>query len=64
MAVLLITRVISVRLANPLRPAITQLMSAALTDVRLTVLAARLAKLANRLLCLWEVRPRGFWHFP
>ena len=50
MAVLLITRVISVRLANPLRPAITQLMSAALTDVRLTVLAALLAKLANRLL--------------
>ena len=50
MAVLLITRVISVRLANPLRPATTQLMSAAPMDVRLTVLAARLAKLANRLL--------------
>ena len=50
MAVLLITRVISVRLANPLRPATTQLMSVALTDVRLIVLAAHLAKLANHLL--------------
>ena len=50
MDVLLITRVISVHHANPLRPATTQLMSVALTDVQLIVLAAHLAKLANRLL--------------
>ena len=49
-AVHLIIHAINVHHANPLRPAITQLMSAALTDVRLTVLAALLAKLANHLL--------------
>ena len=49
-AVHLIIHAINVHHANPLRPATTQLMSAALTDVRLTVLAALLAKLANHLL--------------
>ena len=47
---LLITPATSVHHANPLRPATTQLMSVALTDVQLIVLAAHLAKLANRLL--------------
>ena len=49
-AVHLIIHVTNVHHVNLNRPAITQLMSAALTDVRLTVLAARLAKPANRLL--------------
>ena len=50
MAVRLIIHAINVHHANPLRPAHTRHMSAALTDVQLIVLAARLAKPANRLL--------------
>ena len=50
MDVLLITPATSVHHVNLNRPATTQLMSVALTDVQLIVLAAHLAKLANRLL--------------
>ena len=47
MDVLLITPAISVLHANPLRPAHTLLTKLVVMDVRLTVLAALLAKLAN-----------------
>ena len=49
-AVLLQTPAVFVHHANPLRPVHTRHMSAALTDAQLIVLAARLAKPANRLL--------------
>ena len=50
MDVHLTTHATSVHHVNLNRPATTQLMSVALTDVQLIVLAAHLAKLANRLL--------------